>query len=142
MPAAHHILQHGHVVEQLQVLEGPPDAQTRHVARQECLDFPIFEAHHTFVQRQITADQIEHRGFAGTVWADQRGDGTWLNREAHVADSKQAAERARDAHYFQERTIRCRWFGKRWQRRRPRFCHHDLALVAVTEGTIVYATDE
>ena len=104
MSAAHDVLEHGHVVEQLQVLERAADAEHRDVACGSSA--PIVASAETdgaVVERLIAADEVEQRRLAGAVGADQCGDRARRHREADLVDGAQTAEGARGVRDLEQR---------------------------------------
>ena len=90
------VLQHGGVLKQLDVLEGAGDAQPRNLVW--CL---IGQAHralrpgvvdHARGGRVDAADQVEYRGLASAVGANQGEDLAALDVEADLVDGQHAAK--------------------------------------------------
>ena len=86
------VLQHRGILEQLDVLEGarnaePGDRMGRHVVEPAALEFQ--RAAGGLVD---AADQVEHRGLAGAVGADQREHLAAAHVEAHLVDREHATE--------------------------------------------------
>jgi hypothetical protein len=92
VPPDQQVVQHGGVLEQLDVLEGARNAQRRNLVRR------LVGQRHTQVVdaagggRVDAADQVEHRGLAGAVGADQGEHLAGLHVKAHVVDRQHAAE--------------------------------------------------
>jgi hypothetical protein len=80
--AAHHrILQHRHVGEGLDDLEGPADARPADLIGPQAVDRPALEADRAAVGRHRAGDQVEERRLAGAVRPDQRDDLALRDRE-------------------------------------------------------------
>ena len=90
--AQRHVLQHRHLGNHLHVLEGARDAQPRDGARALAADGLAAPVHRAARQRQHAGDQVEERGLAGAVGADQRDDVAAVQVEADVVDGHQPAE--------------------------------------------------
>ena len=90
------VVQHAGVFKQLDVLEGAGNAQGRHILR--CLLGELQGAVRTEVGDAAgrggvdAADQVEHRGFARAVGADEGEDFALLHIEAHLVDRQHAAK--------------------------------------------------
>src|SRR5262249_57506571 len=69
--AGHDVVEHAHVREQLDMLEGARDTEPRHGARRQARYFAAAKADDA-VAAVNAVDAIEGAGLAGTVWADQR----------------------------------------------------------------------
>jgi hypothetical protein len=68
------VLQHRRVLEQLDVLEGPGDAHLGHAVGRHVRQVVALERDGPGGGHVDPADQVEHRGLAGTVGADQGED--------------------------------------------------------------------
>jgi hypothetical protein len=90
------VLQHRGVLEQLDVLEGARNAQRRNLVRGLFgeLERPLRSEIGDLAGggRVDAADQVEHRGLAGAVGADQREHLAALHVEADLVDGQHAAE--------------------------------------------------
>jgi hypothetical protein len=86
------VLQHGGVLEQLDVLEGARDAQRRHLVRGALRELDAVEVDAAAGGRVDAADQVEDCGLAGAVGADQREDLAPLHVEADLVDGQHATE--------------------------------------------------
>ena len=82
-------------IEQAQLLEAARNAGARHLVRRQAVDARVAKIDVARVGREIAGDQIERRGLAGAVAADQAGDRAGLHVERQVAHGLQAAERFR-----------------------------------------------
>ena len=92
----HEVLEHAHLAEQADVLEGPGDAGARdpepvHLLEQQLLTVGV--EGELADRRLVEAGQaVEHRGLAGAVRPDDRGDLTLIRGERQVVDRDQTAE--------------------------------------------------
>ena len=93
MCAKRHILQHGHVGQQLHVLERPFEAQTGDLSGPFPIDLLAQKSNRSGCRGQHTGDQVEHRAFARPVGSDQANNFTSRHQKADVIDSDQAAKR-------------------------------------------------
>ena len=85
------VLQHGRVLEQLDVLERARDAALRHMMRRAG-DRLSLEQDAARGRRVDEADQVEDRGLAGAVRPDDGVDLALVDRKAHTVDRDHAAE--------------------------------------------------
>ena len=92
MRADRDVLQHGHVGHQLDVLEGPGDAELCHLLRRRVVDLLAEHRDRAAGGGQHAGDQVEGRALAGAVGADQRDDLAGLDVEGNVVDGDHAAE--------------------------------------------------
>ena len=96
VPADQKVAQHGRVVEQLDVLEGARDPHLGDVMRRRRGELLAVE-HQPARGRVIEPrDQVEDRGLAGAVRADDREDLPLLDGEVDLIDRLQAAELQRE----------------------------------------------
>ena len=91
-----HVVQHGEVGEQADVLERPRDAQPRDLERLQAVD-PLF-AERTIPRGQVdqAGDEVENGGLARSVGTDQAPQDALRQGEAEVLDRAQAAEELRE----------------------------------------------
>jgi hypothetical protein len=85
VPPDQQVLQHRRAVEKLDVLEGPRDAQPRHLVRlQRSRSCPskVIDPN----RRVEARDHVEDGGFARAVRPDQREDLALLHRHRQVVD--------------------------------------------------------
>ena len=96
--AGQHVLQDGHLAEQLGGLEGAGDAEPGDAMRGKPGDDPGRRGCTQALRRPVVAGQdVEQNGLAGAVGADERMDGAGLDREADAVERSHAAERHVDA---------------------------------------------
>ena len=94
----HQILEHRHAAEQPDVLEGAGDAGLRidvvvvEPLEPEALAVGMVELQHPFGRLVEAGDAVEHRGLAGAVRPDQRGDVVPPDLEGDVVDGDESAE--------------------------------------------------
>ena len=86
------VLQHGRLVEQLDVLEGARDAERGDLVRRARQDALALEAYVAFGRVVEPRDQVEDRRLAGPVRPDQREDLALLDGERNLVDRHDAAE--------------------------------------------------
>ena len=96
MPADQQVLQQRGIGEQLDVLEGARDPQPGDHMRRRAGDVLPVKQQLAFGGIIDPADQIEDRGLAGAIRADDREDLTFLDSEAHRIDRADTAEPDRD----------------------------------------------
>src|SRR5579872_7543476 len=92
MAAAHHVLDCGHAGEYPRRLEGADQAEVCDLHRRQTGKIAPREHHSPGVARHDVGDEIEHRGLARAVRADQGGDLVRLCIERNVVDGLQAAK--------------------------------------------------
>jgi len=68
------ILEHGHVLEEDDVLEGPGDSESHDSVRRCSCQLPAFEQDAPAVRAVKPRDQIEERRLSRTIRADQPDD--------------------------------------------------------------------
>ena len=88
------VLEHGQLGKDAGDLEGARDAAPAARGGGERGDVVAAEEHAAHGRRQEPRDQVEQRGLAGTVRADDRAQLTGLDREADAVDGLQGAEGA------------------------------------------------
>src|SRR5690349_10468322 len=92
MAAEQEVLEHGGVLEQLDVLERPRDAAPRDLVRRHPRDVLAVEDQTARGRLVDARDQVEDRRLAGAVGPDDREDLARLDLEAHAVDGPEAAE--------------------------------------------------
>ncbi len=92
MAAEHDVLADAHVEEDLEVLEGPREAEPREREARPAGDVLVGEPDAAGIGREHAADQVEERGLAGTIGADDRLDAARLERKGEIAHRLDAAE--------------------------------------------------
>ncbi len=90
--ADHRVLEHGHVGEDLEVLEGPGDPEPRPLPRGETAEPLLLEPDLPSVQREDARDEVEDGGLPRPVGADDRADLARGDVEGHVGHGHHAAE--------------------------------------------------
>ena len=112
-----------HVREQLQILERAADAEPRDLPVRQADDGLAEPEHLAAVRHQLAGHQVEQRGLAGAVGADQRGDDAGAQRERHVVDGLEAAESLRGTGHLQQdlavSLLMCPPFDCSWKPHRP-----------------------
>src|SRR5439155_24941476 len=101
--AQHQVVEHGHALEQGDVLEGAREAERRDAARREGRDVLALDDDPARVGVVEAADHVEHGRLAGAVGPDHREDLALLDIEAHLRHGLDAAERLRDLADLDER---------------------------------------
>ena len=92
VPADHDVVQHAHVVEQRQVLEGPADPEWRARGRLQVRDVASLEDDPPFGRRVSAGDAVQHRRLAGAVRADDREQLAAVHAEADVVQRAHTAK--------------------------------------------------
>ena len=96
--AAHeHVLERAHVAEDAQVLERARHARPRRLGGRQPGDVRALEEHASLGHGLQPAHDVEQRGLAGAVRADERGDLAFAHFHAHVVHGLEAAELDGDA---------------------------------------------
>jgi hypothetical protein len=90
-------LAHGQAGEQLRVLERPPDARPGPGRRCQRRDVVAVVHDPPGVGRGEARHEVEHRGLAGAVRADESDDLAGAGRDVDVVDRRDAAEGHRQA---------------------------------------------
>ena len=88
----HDVVEHGHVAEQGQVLEGPADAEIGPVVGLHLGDVTALEQHLPLGGGVAAGDAVEHRGLAGAVGADDRKQLALADAEADMTERPDTAE--------------------------------------------------
>jgi hypothetical protein len=86
------ILHHAHRGEQQHVLPGAGDATTRPPVQSQAVDRRALQLDASRVRPHHAGDQVEQRGLAGAVRADQSEDFAGVNRQVDVIGDDDAAE--------------------------------------------------
>jgi hypothetical protein len=90
--ADQHVVEHRQLLEQGGLLEGAHQAERGDAAGAQARDVPPLEQHPPRRRRIEAADDVEGRGLAGAVRADQAADLARLDREREVVHRREAAE--------------------------------------------------
>ena len=101
--ATSEVLAHGHAREQLDALEGAPDAEARPPVRRQAADRHAAEPHRARVRPQRPAQAVEQRRLARAVRPDQADELALAHRQAHVGERGDAGELHRDVLGDEER---------------------------------------
>src|ERR1700741_4143646 len=101
VPPDHDVVEHTHMVEQCEVLEGTADAEPCPRIRLQPIDALALEQHFAFTRLVAAGDAVDERGLAGTVWTDDREQFGLANSETYIAQRLQAAEANRNATHLQ-----------------------------------------
>ena len=112
-PSAPHLRRHEDVLarsqapERLEPLERAADPEPRPLVGLAARDVATVELDPARVRPEQPGDDVEQRGLAGPVGADQPGDVTDLDIDRHFTEGLQAAEADRHLAYVEEsgRTI-------------------------------------
>src|SRR5262249_52752226 len=96
MAADHNVFERGHAEENLQVLERARHAPARELFRRKRGHLLAGKSHAALRGQVETGDEIEQRGLAGAVRADDRKDEAGRDRQAYVIDRVHAAEGDRE----------------------------------------------
>src|SRR4029079_7018559 len=86
------ILQHGHVGYQLDVLEGPGNAELDDFLRWRVIDLGAEHGDRAAARGQDAGNEVEGRALAGAVGTDQGDDLARPDIERDVVDGDDAAE--------------------------------------------------
>src|SRR5690242_9672350 len=92
----HHVLQDGQARQGLHDLKCASDAKPGSAMRREFGNIFALEEDGSFVRMKESADQIENRGLARAIRADNKKDFPRVHRERDILDSDQTAETFRD----------------------------------------------
>src|SRR6185503_3564852 len=92
MPGDEQILDDAEVREELAVLEGSRNAESRDLVRARARDLRVAEENSPAGRPIQAADAIQHRRLAGAVRADQRQKLAGARLEAHLVQHAEAAE--------------------------------------------------
>ena len=117
MRAGQHILPHRHAAEQCQVLKGAAEAKRRHGVAWQAGGVGAGEGHAPLARPVDPADDVEERGLAGAIGADQPTDLAFLHREGDAAHRRDAAEAHHDIAHLKQRQamlLRRRTRGLAW----------------------------
>ncbi len=103
MQADEHVLERGHLAEQLHVLERPCDARQRDLRRRLAADL-LVAVHDRARGRRVDAGQhVHHRALAGAVRSDQSVDRAAADRQVDVVERLQSAELHQHAAHVEDR---------------------------------------
>ena len=86
------VLDHGHVLDQREVLVDHAEAEGVGLARVLQLDRVLADAHRTGVGLVGAHDALDQRALAGAVLAEQRAEAAGPQRQRHVGQHLQRAE--------------------------------------------------
>ena len=94
MPVTAHedVVEHAHVHEDAQVLEGASHSQAGGIGRVQLGQFGVPEPYAAAGHLLQPADGVEQRGLAGAVRTDEGGDAAFLDLQGDFAHGLQAAE--------------------------------------------------
>src|SRR5215470_6478772 len=101
-PPRHDVVEHAHALEEGHVLEGARDAEAGHVEGLELGTVASLEDNAALLRMVEAADDVEERGLARPVGADDGHDLAMMDVHAHVAQGLHGAEAHRDALDAQE----------------------------------------
>ena len=107
MRADRDVFQHAHVGHQLDVLEGPGDAEFCDFLRRRVVDVLAVHRDGAAGGGEHAGDQVEGGALAGAVGADQGDDLAGLDVEGNVVDGDHAAELLSRVVDLQQRAGRC-----------------------------------
>ena len=88
----HDVLEHGELLEEPDLLEGTRDSAPHAAMSGQAGEIGAIEAQRAGIRLVDPADQVEHRGFAGAVGADDGKDRAGRHVERYVAHGADAAE--------------------------------------------------
>ena len=95
-PPGHDVVEHAHALEQRQVLEGAGDAQGRGLVRAHAAALLALEGDEARLRMVEAVDDVEDRGLARAVGADDGADLALADVEADRVERAHAAEAQRD----------------------------------------------
>jgi len=101
--AEHNVLEHGEVLHEAHVLKCAADAEMDALIERDVVDWPVVEQDFSCCHAINPAQQIEDRGLAGAVGADQPAARASHDLDVEVVDDRQAAESEGDAVQEQHR---------------------------------------
>src|SRR3954463_11765839 len=101
------VLERAHLSEELQILEGAADAGLRAPGRVPARDVGAAKAYRAARNGERAGDEVEQRGLAGAVRADQAVDRAALDAQVHRIDRGQPAEAAAQARGFEKGLRHC-----------------------------------
>ena len=101
-----HVGEHGLVLEQFRILERTGDAEGGDPMRGHVGDVRALEGHGARLGVVETADEVEHRGLAGTVGADDAEHLAGADAEGHVANGLDPTEADRQAAGLEQHVLR------------------------------------
>jgi hypothetical protein len=101
--ADEHVVEHGHVRAELEILERAGDPQAHHAVRRLAQEVLSLVAHSAGVRLVQARDDVERRGLAGAVRADQSRDLALLHREGDLVECVDPAEAPTDVVDLEQR---------------------------------------
>src|SRR5690606_3880420 len=106
MAAQLDIVEHRHTAKQRNILEAAGQPQASAVRSVQASDFAALEEDRARTWPIKTGNRIDQGGLAGTVRANDRGDGPRLHIERDAIQSLDAAERQREVLHAQHGYVR------------------------------------
>ena len=103
--ADHHVVRHRHAHERTHDLEGAAHAELADLVRLQAEDAAPIEQHVARARRDEAVQQVERRGLARAVGADDAEDHALADAEADVVDRLEAAEVLRQTAHFEDDLI-------------------------------------
>ena len=97
------ILEHRQLGKEVGALEGAGDAAPGDRVRRQACDEPALEEHVPGAGRHLACDDVEERGLAGAVGADDGVPRLRRHAERHAGEGRQRAEGARERRDGEER---------------------------------------
>ncbi len=88
----HQIFAHSHGVELMCNLERPEETFGKQFMRGQAGDVFTIHRHPTTGRGQVTRNNVEKSGFAGTIWTDQAGDRPFFDTQGCSINSMEAPE--------------------------------------------------
>src|SRR5262245_52320522 len=92
MAADHDVLEHGHLREEPDVLEGAADAEPHSFVGFQVLERLVLELDRALIMGVEPRHTVEQRGLAGAVGPDDRVNGARLDADVHPTHRHQAPE--------------------------------------------------
>src|SRR5450830_781428 len=92
----HDVVEHGHALEQRNVLEGPRNALSRHFAGMHAVALLTAKNDVAFLRMVDAVDDVDHRALAGAIGADDGADLMFSYIERDVGQRLDAAEGQRN----------------------------------------------
>src|SRR5438093_4266328 len=92
MTPDHDVLQHGHLREEADVLEGAAHAEHGTLMGRHTLESVAVEHDGAFIVDLDPGHAVEERGLPGPVWSDDRMDRPRFDAHIHPVDREQTAE--------------------------------------------------
>ena len=103
MCASQNILSHRHGFEQGQVLEGTPQAKRRHAVARFIGGGMAIEAHAALIRAVYAADDIEQRGLARAIGANQAAYLAFRDIEGNAGHSRYTTKAHDNVAYLKQR---------------------------------------